>query len=184
MSDISQILAQFQARLGSLPAESILAELLEQNPQLRPELDGRLQAHLDQWNRNPLSSDEFDALASEFENEFKKGNSPQIESCLDRAPKASRVELLELLLQVEAYQRSKRNESVDWEAYKAQFPNYLSTIEKAQKLADSSLAKIHPERSTVRRRDEASPHRHGLFDGKNTLWRDLYHLRVHRRCNT
>ncbi|MFM8571660.1 MAG: protein kinase domain-containing protein, partial [Pirellula sp.] len=130
-----------------MPAESILAELLEQNQQLRPELDGRLQAHLDQWNRNPLTSDEFDALASEFENEFKKGNSPQIESCLARAPKASRVELLELLLQVEAYQRSKRNESVDWEAYKAQFPNYLSTIEKAQKLADSSFAKIHLERT-------------------------------------
>ena len=150
MSDIQTVLALFQSRLGSAPAESILAELLEQFQHLRPELDGKLQALLDQWNQFPLASDAFSNLAAKFEDEVRNGNSPSIESYVAQVPEASRNALLVLLLETEIYHRTKRNEQLDWDAYKARFQNLIPQIDKFRKVAEYDPAKIESQQTPGR----------------------------------
>jgi serine/threonine protein kinase len=151
MSDIQTVLALFQSRLGSAPAESILAELLEQFQHLRPELDGKLQALLDQWNQFHLASDAFSNLAAKFEDEVGNGNSPSIESYVAQVPEASRNALLVLLLETEIYHRTKRNEQIDWADYQARFPRFIPQLEKFRRVAECEPAKIQSQQTPVRK---------------------------------
>ena len=152
MSALEHVLVEFRRRLGSIPADSLLNEFQTKHQQYGDRLLESLQQALIDWNATPLDESVMNSLCIAFEDEFRKGNNPRLDQWLMRAPRASHANLIGSLLETEAYQRSKRGETVDWSAYKRQFPEFHSAIhevflqvEKEGKQPEPIQLDNHPE---------------------------------------
>ncbi|MFM8261654.1 MAG: serine/threonine-protein kinase, partial [Pirellula sp.] len=131
MSDIDPIVAEFISRLGSDSATSLIHEYSSRYPNLGTRLTEALEQAARDWNAKPWDESQVDSLCIEFGEEFKKGLTPEIEPWLNRVPKSSQSALLTQLIAEDVYQRTRRGEKIDWEAYKNRFPTLLASVEQA-----------------------------------------------------
>lgn len=110
-----------------------------------------------------FSSFELDAVCDQFENEWKSGNPPKLESYLDQVAESDCSKLFTELLQIELWWRREENPPVSIDEYKRRFPNQTKEVDtafhafSAGRRADSLAETDNKLRSTISTSEPADP---------------------------